>query len=170
MLFSVWEWGEWKKKPLLYFLRDRQERVYFHQISIHVWPSQQWSVAGRVTPFYSFWYISCTCISCMCANTGGSKSWKTSCVFACELSWEAKAQDTVLIQMGKGITFHSAKQSSNPEESPILVLLQASRNHWSLANNYFTSVYWPSLRSIYFTSLSWFSFCFYPILWDRILI
>lgn len=83
---------------------------------------------------------------------------------------ETKAKDMFSYKWAKVSTFHRAKQLSNPEESPILVLLQACRNHWSLANNYFASIYWPSCRSMYFTSLSWFSFCFYPILWDRILI
>lgn len=99
--YSVFENSENGKKShcCISFKTDRSVFIF----TKHPYMYDTLSNGQLLTPFYSFWYISCTCISCMCANTGGGKSWKPSYVFTYELSEGNQGKGHILIQMGKGI-------------------------------------------------------------------
>lgn len=138
MLLNVWEYRG--KKPLPFILHDRQECVSFHRISIYVWhsPLQAFSCCKSKTFLFLSVNILHTHLLCVCTKEE-RKSWKTVYVFSCELP---------VGKQGKGRNSHTNGQrylhSTVPSNHQIqkkflvliLALLQASGNHWNLANNW----------------------------------
>lgn len=152
------------EKPLLFLLQNRQEFVYFHQISVCVTLCHEHSVVIKLFILFHKHPAHASPMPVPLVKEEGSP--ERLSVYSVWAPSGKPRQRTQFLYNGQRY-LHSTVPSNHQIQKFLvltLALLQASGNHWGLANNwkYYLTGYWSHLANMYIWSYPSFLVPFTP--------